>query len=114
MLKDRCTIIQFPDPDYDRVLNILSKRAHEMSENEPYEGRIIIRSDLIEQLVSHLFTQGQTSLRQYLAVLDDLYDKAYLNLLESRDSRVEISEDMLHTVLKDRTGNGRIRFGFEI
>lgn len=113
-LKDRCTIIQFPDPDYDRVLNILSKRAHEMSENEPYEGRIIIRSDLIEQLVSHLFTQGQTSLRQYLAVLDDLYDKAYLNLLESRDSRVEISEDMLHTVLKDRTGNGRIRFGFEI
>jgi DNA polymerase III delta prime subunit len=113
-LRDRCSVIHFPNPDYERVLSIVSKRANELSESEPYEGRINLDKELVEYLVSRLFTQGQTSLRQYLAVVDDLFDKAYLLLLETRKTRVEISKEMLLAVIKAREGNGKSKFGFEI
>lgn len=113
-LRDRCMVIKFPDPDLTRILKIVKKRVSEISIREPYEGRISINEDVIDKLVNHMYSQGQTSLRQYLAVIDDIYGAAYLELLETGSSIVEASKDMVFSVLKERAGNGKTRFGFEI
>ena len=113
-LRDRCMVIKFPDPDLTRILKIVKKRVKEISIREPYEGRISINEDVIDKLVNHMYSQGQTSLRQYLAVIDDIYGEAYLELLETGSSIVEASKDMVFSVLKERAGNGKTRFGFEI
>ena len=113
-LCDRCSVIRFPDPDLTRILKIVKKRAFEISTGEPYVSRVNLKEDTIDELVRHMYSQGQVSLRQYLSVIDEIYDEAYLDLLENGKTTVEASEDMVFKVLASRAGNGRIRFGFEI
>ena len=113
-LRDRCTIIRFPDPDLTRIIRIVKQHVNEISISEPYKGRITIKDETIEKLVNRMYSQGQISLRQYIAVIDDVFGEAYLNLLETGSRSVEASKDMVIAVLKERVGNGRARFGFEI
>jgi len=113
-LKDRCTIIHFPEPDFDRLHAILTRYTAKISNNELYSNRIIIDSPLIDMMIDRMLSDGQTSIRQYVSTIDDVFDQAYLNLLENGSEALSITDQMIIQSLESRSGNGRTHYGFAI
>lgn len=113
-LKDRCTIIHFPEPDFDRLHAILTRYTAKISNNELYANRIIIDSPLIDMMIDRMLSDGQTSIRQYVSTIDDVFDQAYLSMLETGSEAFSITDQMIIQSLESRSGNGRTHYGFAI
>ena len=94
-LKDRCTIIHFPEPDFDRLHAILTRYTAKISNNELYSNRIILDSPLIDMMIDRMLGDGQTSIRQYISSIDDIFDRAYLSLLETGSDSFTITEQII-------------------
>ena len=113
-LKDRCTVIQFPEPDFDRLHAIITRYTAKISTNELYNNRIGLETHLIDMMIDRMLSDGQTSIRQYINSIDDVFDRAYLNLLETGSDAFSITDQMILQTLESRAGNGRPHFGFSV
>ena len=113
-LKDRCTVIRFPEPDFDRLHAIITGYAGKISDNGIYGGRIILENRQIDMMIDRMLSDGQTSIRQYVSTIDDVFDQAYLCLLETGSEAFSITDQMIMQTLESRAGNGRPHFGFSV
>ena len=113
-LKDRCTVIRFPEPDFDRLHAIITGYAGKISDNGIYGGRIILENRQIDMMIDRMLSDGQTSIRQYVSTIDDVFNQAYLSLLETGSEAFSITDQMIMQTLESRAGNGKTHFGFAI
>lgn len=113
-LKDRCTVIRFPEPDFDRLHAIMTRYTAKISNNELYSNRITLEPNLIDIMIGRMLSNGQTSIRQYVNTIDDVFDQAYLSLLETGSESFSITDQMIIQSLESRSGNGRPHFGFSV
>lgn len=113
-LKDRCEVINFPDPTQDRLHAIVNDYVIDKMKSEIYNGRIVFSNMMIEKLVYHMYSEGQISIRQYLAAVDKIFDDAYFRMLSEHLPNVLISEKIISEALKSRSANGKRHYGFSL
>lgn len=112
-LKDRCMIINFPDPDRTRSYNILNNYINKKLNNEIYSNRIIFPESILNELVDTLYIKHQTSLRQYIASVDKIVDDAFFRLLSNRLEKYIITDEDI-TKLEKSLPSTHKKYGFEL
>lgn len=112
-LLDRCTIINFPNPDRRRILNILNVYTNNKLRSEPFNSKIALPEYMLEKLVDKLYCLHQTSLRQYIACVDKILEDAFFHLLSCQLESYKISEEDINTLSLTLPSKQK-RFGFEL
>ena len=110
-LLDRCQVIRLENPSRERLLAIVDEYVVQKSSSELYRNRIIIDKALVIRLTDGLFSENQTSIRQYLSAVDSLFDSAYFKLLNERLEQVKISAKEIDQIIVAKRNNRRV-FGF--
>lgn len=82
-LRDRCLVIRFPNPDYERVFSIVKKYTNTVSGSIVYNGKLRFSKDALSKAVKSMMDKGTMSLRQFESIVDQAAMNAYKELLES-------------------------------
>ena len=82
-LGDRCLVIRFPNPDYERVFYIVKKYTNTVSGSIVYNGKLRFSKDALSKAVKSMMDKGTMSLRQFESIVDQAAMNAYKELLES-------------------------------
>jgi len=83
-LKDRCDIVEFPEPTRDRCLSIMSKMMLKEMKSPVYEGRLKVPGKVISEVTERMYDRGVRSLRQYNKAVRSGALAAYREYLEDK------------------------------
>ncbi|MBR1796483.1 MAG: AAA family ATPase [Clostridiales bacterium] len=112
-LKDRCTIVEFPDPDVARITSIAHKILTRISNNSLYTGRLTCDEGALEKTISTMRAKGIVSLRQYEALLEDAATSCLHAFLAKEIDKLHIDARILEAVYERIISSMGIRtFGF--
>lgn len=90
-LKDRCCVIHFPDPDFDRVLAISVKMLDKINGTLLYRGRIDADYRDFTDALQTIYADGVRSLRRYDAIIREAATVAYTEFLESEANEISLT-----------------------
>ena len=99
-LKDRCLVIEFPDPSPERIASIVTKQFDSLRKNALYDGRIKMDRDALMQTIGAMRARKIVSLRQYSSVIEGAAKAAYLEMLEKNRNTMTISARHFEQVMK--------------
>ena len=105
-LIDRCMLIDFPDPDTDRISSILEKHIAVLRKEKLYEGRLVISRSALKSVVETMRGRGIVSLRQYTRMLDNACLEAFREMCEDTvdKKRIMVRYSHLNKAMNDITG----------
>ena len=90
-LKDRCCVIHFPDPDFDRVLAISVKMLDKINGTLLYRGRIDTDYCEFTDALETIYADGVRSLRRYEAIISEAVTAAYTEYLEGATESIQLN-----------------------
>ena len=113
-LKDRCTVIKFPEPDKDRIISIVGKYATQELMNPFYESKLTFDDEAFRTAVSAMMARGVKSLRKYRTVVDTAFQLAFVELIENQTNKNEITKRHFSQAIEEATLNYESRMGFSL
>ena len=116
-LRDRCLVIRFPDPDYDRVFSIVKKYTNKVSNSIVYSGKLSFSRAALSKAVKTMMDKGTLSLRQYESIVDQAAINAYRELLEGnkKTKSIVVTDRHYEQAFADKDQNNQPRsMGFAV
>lgn len=114
-LKDRCAVVEFPDPSAKRIASITSKQFEKIRSNALYLNRISIDHQAFTDTITTLRNRGVVSLRQYDSIIMNAAKAAYLEMLETGNNTMTITFRHFAKVMSLSNRNeGKRRIGFGV
>ena len=95
-LIDRCMVIEFPDPDIERILSILEKQIEQLKTNPMYKGKLAVDRKAMRFAVQAIRAGGVVSLRQYNIVLENACLEAFREMFEGDTEKKRVIVTLRH------------------
>ncbi len=109
-LKDRCNVIHFPNPDFDRVLAISVQMVEKLNDSPLYRRRIDIDyDDMIDALKTIYNSDHIVSLRKYNTIISEAVTVAFTEYLNEETDSIQLNFrhfDKAYSNLFDNGGVG--------
>ena len=113
-LRDRCNVVEFPDPDIDRISSITFKEFEKLKSNALYNNRIGVDRQALTDTITAYRNKGVVSLRQYDSIIKNAAKAAYLEMLETGNNTITITSRHFAKVMSlTKRVEGKRRIGFE-
>ena len=114
-LKDRCAIVDFPDPSVKRIASITSKQFEKIKGNALYLNRISVDRQAFDDIITSLRNRGVVSLRQYDSIIKNAAKAAYIEMLETNaKSAIITSRHFAKVMSLTSRSEGKRRIGFGV
>lgn len=111
-LIDRCHVIHFPTPSETDIINIVSEQTIPSVKKSLNIKGVEFPNELVYLLVSSMYQNGITSIRQYQTIVESLLSEAFLTALSSEKSCIISEADIRSILNKQSLNKNRTQIGF--